>query len=143
MDDKKFSLIVLAFVFVVAVPSMIFLFSDNSGSTGQVGYQSLYLNPEGMAYAYQKNFQYGPRDGVDVPIYDEQGNVVRYEKKMRTETGMKVWAPSYEQTYSGQKQWGCPEGYLKLTEKMASSYRSMGRNVEKVGDTYCWYPMEY
>ena len=140
MEEKKFSLIVMAFVFIVAVPSMVFLFSDTFNATGEA---QLYISPQGMAYAYQKDFQYGPREGVDVPLYDAQGNLISYEKRVHTKTGQKKRQPYYEETYTGMKQKGCPPGYFKLNQNKAAQYESMGRNVERFGDQLCWYPGAY
>ena len=141
MDDKKFSLFVLVFVFVVAVPSMVFLFSGNGGSTGEAS-QELVLGPGGIAYPYQKTYQYGPQTGVEIPIYDDKGNFVRYEKRVHTKTGQAIFRPYYEQTYSGEKS-GCPEGYYRISYNEAAAYNSMGKKVEKFGDEYCWFPAEY
>ena len=141
MDEKKFSLVVLVLIFMVAVPSIIFLFSG-SGSTGQ-SVDELVLAPGGMAYPYQKTFQYGPETGVEVPIYDAQGNLVRYEKRVHTKTGQKKYRPYYEQTYTGERQRGCPPGYHKINQNKARAYESMGREVIYVGDQACWYPYEY
>jgi len=143
MDDKNFSLVVLAFIFMVAVPSMIFLFSG-SGSTGQVSSDELVLGYGDIAYPYQKTFQLGPESrGVDVPIYDEDGNLVSYEKRIHTKTGQKKYQPYYEETFAGQKQRGCPPGYHKITQNKAAAYAAMGREVERFGDQFCWYPSEY
>ena len=140
MEDKKFSLVVLVLIFMVAVPSIIFL-SSGSDNTGQAS-QDLVLGYGGVAYPYQKTYQYGPETGVEVPIYDAQGNFVRYEKRVHTKTGQAIFRPYYGQTYTGEKE-GCPQGYYRINDNQAAAYKSMGRQVENFDGQYCWYPSEY
>ena len=143
MDEKKFSIVVLAFFFIVAVPGLIFIFSDFSNTTGEAS-QELVLGPGDIAYPYQKTFQYGPEArGVDVPIYDELGNLIGYEKRVRTKTGQKKYQPYYEETYTGERQRGCPPGYHKVNQNKARAYEAMGREIVYFGDQACWYPYEY
>jgi len=134
MNEKNFSMVVMAFVFVVAIPSVVFLFSDSFNSTGEA---QLHISPQGVAYAYQKEFQYGPDNGVKVPIYDENGNVIYHEEQVRTD--QKSATPYYSETFTGMRQ-GCPQGYMALNYNEASQYISKGRHVLKFGDQYCWKP---
>jgi hypothetical protein len=148
MDEKKMSLIILAFIFVVAVPGIIFMFSDSNNVTGQFG-RKLVLDSSGRAYDYvkegniynyQRAYPYRQDAGVQVPIYDEDGRFLRYEFRSHTETSKLRYKPAFEDTYSAMRNLDCPKGYLVLSEKKASEYEAIGRSVLKVGDVYCWFP---
>ena len=133
MDDKKFSMIILIFVFIVAIPSTIFLFSD-AMSTGEVVIGGLpkditNYGHDPAPYSYQKR-------GVEVPIYNEQGVVVRYERRAPTPTAEYLDRPAYEGTYSAMKMGGgCPAGCIRIKREEAQTFKNQGYIVQYMGDS--------
>ncbi len=112
MDDKRFSMIILVFVFIVAIPSAIFIFSDSMSSGSAV--------IEGMP-KYLTNYDQNPSPyshegrGVLVPIYDADGNFLKYDQRAGSQRSQTLNRPGVEGTYYGLRKEGkCPIGCVKL-----------------------------
>ncbi len=127
MDEKKVSMIVLVFIFMVAIPSTIFLFSDSMSSgdvvIGGLPRQQTNYGDDPAPYSYEKR-------GVEVPIYNDQGVAVRYERRGATETARHLDRPSYEGTYSAMKS-GCPPGCVNVMPSEAMDFKEKGYTIIK------------
>ena len=109
MNEKNFSLIVIAFVFAIAIPSTLYLFSDNMGTgdviiTGLPKQQTNY-GDDPAPYSWRN-------EGILVPIY-EGGQVVRYERQTPNRVGRELDRPDWYGTYSYMKS-GCPPGCVNV-----------------------------
>ena len=144
MEEKKFSLIILAFIFAVAIPSTIFLFSDtfSAGAYSAYNVPKIYTNLGGdpAPYSYLER-------GPAAPFIYAGTEVDYYEKKYPTQIPFEK--PGYdfspdrplydtEQIYTPLKQEGCPASYRKIPADQVAWQKQMGRVIEKFGDTYCW-----
>jgi len=133
MTDN-FSLIVMALIFVVAVPGVVFIFSNASDTSGE-----LVLDSEGVAYPDQGDPYAHSEAGVLVPIYGPDGTVVRYEKRVHTKAG-EHFRPSVTPS---ELRSGCPDGMYNIPLARVDEYKAMGRTVQVFGDNACWYPHTY
>ncbi len=144
MEEKKFSMIVLAFIFMVAIPSIIFLFSNNAGNTGNaVMQQDLY--PAKIQYAYDgmvtppedyQNYQDLIRKGKQVAIYDDAG-IAHYVIADATASSERS-RYNVDNSYTALKNQDCPIYCFRVSSvNAANAYASSGQSVIQLGDSYC------
>ena len=127
MDDKKFSIFVLVFIFLVAIPSTIFLFSG-SGITGQA-------SNEGVLYSWVY-------DGKEVYVYPNK--VIAYNVENPFGTGFYYSSrPVIEKRFD--KKMGCPESCYSVRYEDVQDLQNMGFRIDFFGNRLyaCWCPGEY
>ena len=114
MHEKKFSMIILAFIFLVAIPSTVFLFSDLM-STGEFAYS---------VPKQQTNFANDPtpdRTGRGVTVQERIGEIYKTPE-------VPDRAP-IEDIYSYRKA-GCPLDCAHIGDLIfARDLEQMGRNI--------------
>lgn len=145
MDEKKFSFIVLAFIFAVAIPSTVFLFSDNNtGAFNSYGAPKVYggaiwNDPQPYSYEFR-----GPESpfiyaGTEVDYYQKKyPTQLPYQKRSGYEFSPDRPLYNDEEIYTPLKQEGCPSGYRKVPADQVEWQSQLGKVIEKFGDTYCW-----
>ncbi len=115
MDEKKLSIIVLVFVFMVAIPSTIFLFSDTM-SAGEVAWAVPHQ---------QTNFANDPtpyRTGRGVTVQERIGEIYN-----TPEVPNRV---AYNQTYSAMRIESCPYGCVRIGNIIhARNLEELGRDI--------------
>ena len=146
MEEKKFSMIVLAFIFMVAIPSIIFIFSNNAGNTANVAMQPY---PERIQYEYggmvespeyYQNYQDKIRGGKLVPIYGADG--------LATYTQADVTPSSERSRYNvanspSALQSGCPAHCVKISSAKSAQARqatTQGLQVFNIDGNFCLCP---
>ncbi len=123
MDEKKFSMIILVFVFMVAIPSMVYLFSD--AMTGQAYVASKKLTVFESMPKFQTNYGLDPnpyRTGRGVSVQQRIGEIYK-----TAEVPDRVF---YDQTYSAMKIENCPYGCTQIKDlTVARDYQELGRDI--------------
>ena len=139
-------MIVLAFIFAVAIPSTVFLFSNSfgTGAFNAYGAQKLY---GGAIYQDPTPYSYEYR-GPAAPFMYAGTEVDFYEKKYPTQVPFEQ--PGYEfipdrpldtkQIYTYKQQFDCPSGYRHIQKSLVEMYKTHGYNIEWFGDNACWKP---
>ena len=146
MKEKKFSMIVLAFIFAVAIPSTIFLFSDtfSTGAVNTGGIPKLY---GGAIYQDPTPYSYEFR-GPAAPFIYAGTEVDYYEKKYPTQVPFEQPAYGFipdrpletEQIYTYKKQFGCPAGYRHIAAGHVEMYKTHGYDIQFFNGEACWKP---
>jgi|GEM_PF-2636822 len=142
MNEKSFSMIILAFIFAVAIPGVIFLFSDTftTGAYSSYNNPNIYSNMKGnpTPYSYAERGTPAPflHSGSDVNYFEKKyPNQVPFQKKGYDFSPDR---PLYgKDIYTPLKQ-GCPAGYRRIPADQADWQAKMGRTIERFGDVYCW-----
>jgi len=126
MDDKNFSLVVLMFIFMVAVPSMIFLVSDSS-VTGQA-------SNDNVLYSWVY-------DGKEVFVYPYK--IVVYDFANPHGTGFHYDTPIFQVNLD--KRMGCPKDCYSIRHEDVQNLQKAGFRIDFYGDRLycCWCPEEY
>ena len=114
MNEKKTTLIVLLFVFIVAIPSTIFLFSDGS-VTGK------YF--EGPLYTWE----YG---GKQVMVYPNV--ILAYTIKNNYGTGFYYDSPVFQARLD--KRMGCPRNCWSVRYEDVRNFERLGLRIDFYGN---------
>ena len=139
-------MIVLAFIFAVAIPSTVFLFSNNfgTGAMNTGGLPKLYggaiwQDPTPYSYEYrgpEKPFIYA---GTEVDFYEKA-----YPTQIPFEQPAYGFIPdrplNTEQIYSYKQQFDCPPGYRHIQKSLVSMYKTHGYDIEWFNGNACWKP---
>ncbi len=152
MEEKHFSMIVISFVFVVAIVSAVFMFSGGT-STANVVHRQLYFEGMSPSYAnYDNNPQpYAALDywgnaqrGAKAGFFNDETTVVEYTGRTQaTKTAFnnifdsKPNYRAYEDTESGIRS-GCPVGYRNIECSLMKMNQERGYIIDKIGDNCCW-----
>ena len=123
MDDKKFSMIVLTFIFIVAVPSLVFLFSNNDATAN--------VSADGSVDSWIHN-------GNKVLIYPNK--VIAFDLKNRYGTGFYYDSPVFSVRLGNSA--GCPRECYSIRHEDVKNFQKYGFRIDFYGNRLycCWCP---
>ena len=111
MDEKKFSIFVLVFIFLVAIPGAFFLFSDSS-ITGQAISEPIY------SWVY---------NGREVHVYPDR--VVAFDFRPELGTGFHYSSrPIIEKRFG--KKMGCPKDCYSVRYEDVQDFQNLGFRID-------------